>query len=621
MAAAVFGTLLTFAPLATAASAKPLLPADQARAERALEQAQDLFSGHNVHSGRELTLALAKLARRKAALPASDRDEAQALLARPTDKSADPQGHGYTAFEALPYCTANFCIHYVTSTADAPSLAGSTPNNPVPDYVKNMANEFEYVHSVENGALGWDEPKSDGVKGTGLAMTDVYIAQIGDEGIYGYAASEENSVSSHAYLVMDNDYAEFSGFGAPIDALRVTAAHEYNHVLQFTYDSLQDLWMLESTAVWAEERVYPAINDYLNFVGTWGACTASPLTAGITSGGSCDLKMYGTGVWNHWLEARYGSDAIRRAFEVSASTTPAQHLAPDAYDEALLAEGAAGFGDEFGRFAAAAAEWKAPGSQFPDNGAYADVERSGEPLAVGAAGRTVSLSHTAFALIDVTRKSSRSAVQLKVDVPAGLDATVALVGRTGPDPGAGRVVTETQRLPNGGKGTVTLANPGGYGRITAVLANADFSQSGHNGSDWAWTRDGQAFQNVQVVSPPPRSARRRLTSRLTLKSPQRIATVLKRGVLASVRCNQACKGKVELTLDRKTARKLGLKRVVATKTVTLKKAGVKSLRLKLNKRARAKLRKRGAVPLTARMRATRGSARSASHTHRLRLRR
>ena len=503
MAAAVVGALLTVAPLASAASAKPALPADQARAERALDQTEDLFSGHGVHSGRELTLALAKLARRKAALRPSDRDEAQALLARPTDNSADPQGHRYTAPEALPYCTANFCIHYVTSTADAPSLAGSTP---VPDYVKNMANEFEFVHSVENGALGWDEPKSDGVKGIGLAMTDVYIAQIGDEGNYGYAAAEEDSVSSHAYLVMDNDYAELSGSGAPIDALRVTAAHEYNHVLQFTYDSLQDLWMLEATAVWAEERVYPAINDYLHFVSAWGACTATPLTAGLTSGGPCDVKMYGSSVWNHWLEARYGPDVIRRAFEVSASTTPAQHLAPDAYDEALLAEGA-------GASATSSAASRPPWPSGRPRGAGSRTtaptrtcSAAATPLAIGAGGRTVSVSHTAFALIDVARKSSRSAVQLKVDVPAGLDATVALVGRTGSDPGAGRVVTESTRLPNGGKGSVTLANPNGYGRITAVLANADFSQSGYNGSDWAWARDGQAFKDVQIVAPADRLA-------------------------------------------------------------------------------------------------------------------
>jgi hypothetical protein len=93
-------------------------------------------------------------------------------------------------------------------------------------------------------------------------------------------------------------------------------------------------------------------------------------------------------------------------------------------------------------------------------------------------------------------------------------------------------------------------------------------------------------------------------------------------VLAKVRCNQACKVKVELRLDRKTAKKLGLKRVLGTRTVTLKKAGVKSVRVKLGKRARGKLRKRGAsVPVSAHMRATRGSAHSASHTRKLRLRR
>jgi hypothetical protein len=51
-------------------------------------------------------------------------------------------------------------------------------------------------------------------------------------------------------MVMDNDFsqAEF-GYADPSYPLSVTAAHEYNHVLQNAYDYLEDPWMFEATAV------------------------------------------------------------------------------------------------------------------------------------------------------------------------------------------------------------------------------------------------------------------------------------------------------------------------------------------------------------------------------------
>ena len=67
---------------------------------------------------------------------------------------------------------------------------------------------------------------------------------------------------------MDDDYAP------RVPALRatalsrsqVTAAHEYNHVLQFAYDLRQDTWMFESTATWAEEKVFDGVDDYVTYM-------------------------------------------------------------------------------------------------------------------------------------------------------------------------------------------------------------------------------------------------------------------------------------------------------------------------------------------------------------------
>ena len=68
----------------------------------------------------------------------------------------------------------------------------------------------------------------------------MYVKDIGDFA-YGYVAPDPAQPpggpagTSHAFLVMDDDYsaAQFPKYGGdPEEPPRVTAAHEYNHVLQ-----------------------------------------------------------------------------------------------------------------------------------------------------------------------------------------------------------------------------------------------------------------------------------------------------------------------------------------------------------------------------------------------------
>ena len=113
--------------------------------------------------------------------------------------------------------------------------------------------------------------------------------------------------------MLDDDYApaEFPGFADPTIPASVTFAHEFNHLLQQNYDSFQDVWMFESTAVWAEEKVYPEIDDYLNYVRVFAAFPGAPLTKAYPPDKRKSLKIYGSAVWNHWLDTgggHYGVD-------------------------------------------------------------------------------------------------------------------------------------------------------------------------------------------------------------------------------------------------------------------------------------------------------------------------
>src|SRR4051812_10351858 len=340
-----------------AAAGAGATPPTHAQAKRALAKAQELQKGKGVKTGRELTPALQQLFAALPRLSPDDREAARALLARPGDPGQDPSGtHKWSGPEApaSPKCTTHFCVHYTLVGGD-----GSTGT-----YAQAMADLFENeVYPCENGTvagacaggtapgLGWRAPASDGTLG-GDGRLDVYIEDLFPDDLFGYAAvdpnqSQDPSVPHHAYMVMDKDYTRFAG-GSAVGGLaeeRVTAAHEYNHVLQNAYDFNEDPWMFESTAVYMEDKVYPAINDYLNYVQSWIANTATPLTAFPDT----NLKPYGSAVWNHWLDHRYGPNVIRTAWEQSVASSD---FAPGAYNSAIGAAGGASFMDEFDRFSA-----------------------------------------------------------------------------------------------------------------------------------------------------------------------------------------------------------------------------------------------------------------------------
>ena len=347
--------------------------------------------------------------------------------------------------------------------------------------------------------MNWKAPKPD-VEGCGSdpsARTDIYLKQLGDQGLFGYESvdpGQGRARSQYAYLVLDNDYAHSEyGYADPTVPASVTLAHEYNHVLQMTYDAFQDTWFLEATAVWSEEQVYPDVNDWLNYVPPFAEFPNEPITAAnFPPSDDRSLRIYGAGTWNHWLDVGgggFGAGVIRRAWKLSDTTSPPD-FALAAYDKAIRKVGGKGFSQEFARFVAATAEWRAGAGRLPDHASYADVKRKGS-LAKGG-GKKFGLDHTAYRLIDV-RPAGGSELTLRADAEDGVRAGLALVGRDG-DVVSGSVERKVEYLAEGGKGSVTLADPGRFERITAVLVNADARVDGFGRGDWNYSKDGAQFK-------------------------------------------------------------------------------------------------------------------------------
>jgi hypothetical protein len=411
---------------------------------------------------------------------------------RPTD-AKDPSRNAYSVPEApaSPACTRHFCVHWVAVGLDAPNLSDRNGDG-VPDFVERVLQVAERVHRVENGKLGWREPRSDGGQGGRKGKTDVYLAQIGGE-LFGYAAPDRGQATKqhriprrlHGYLVLDNDYSSFEFPGTkPLADLQVTFAHEYNHILQVGYDAYQDPWFAEATATWMEDQVFNGIDDYLRYVGRWVKLYETPLTAN-------SIKEYGSAVWNQWLTRRYGPAIIRKAWAGAIDAKPGG-FSVSSYQRALYAEGRSDFSHDFARFAAAVAEWRT-GHGFRESRLYPDAPRQGH-LPLDGSHLTRLLNHTTFQLLRVHPQHGR-AIVLRLTAPRGTAAGLALVGRLGSEQ-HGRPVVRLDYQRGGGQLRVRLPHPGRFRRITAVLVNADARAKGFDVGllDWNYLTDGLPFK-------------------------------------------------------------------------------------------------------------------------------
>ena len=315
------------------ASGQPSAPVpavSAAAADRILDTAQRALAGVGEV---EPTAALHEVARVLPALAGRDRRRGEGLLARPTEGAADPDGLGY-ATPAKAAASTSFCYHWVESGADAIPL-GDADADGLPDYIELLATIAEEVFAAEHARLGWQAPPDDGTlgcdAGDGRSRTDIYTKDL--RGVYGLAVIDpgQTGVRRYSYVVVDDDQAEFlSQYGSIVPPLQVTTAHEYHHVIQNGYDVLQDIWMKESVAVWIEEQVYPAVDDYLQYLNEFARQVTRPLTQ-FDPG-----SFYGSAVWNHFLAARFRPVLIRDAFAASLLTSP-RHLAVAAYDAAIRA--------------------------------------------------------------------------------------------------------------------------------------------------------------------------------------------------------------------------------------------------------------------------------------------
>ena len=257
-------------------------------------------------------------------------------------------GHSYSVppeYYASP--DNHFKIWYVATTEDRPGFGWSEPEdengNGVPDYVEHLATFLDESRRVIVEELGYRPPPVDfrfhdryeelNSDDGGDGLYDVYIMDLPSR-YSGYARPEPvtDGIMTPSYMVIENDFVESRRtIEQALDLLRITAAHEYFHAVQFGYDAGAASFWLEQSAVWAEEQVYDEINDYLTYFPSFSSFLTEPWVALDAMDGEHE---YAGVLWPLFLEQRHHRDLIRTIWENTGNNSEL-----DAIDQGLRGVG------------------------------------------------------------------------------------------------------------------------------------------------------------------------------------------------------------------------------------------------------------------------------------------
>ncbi len=198
----------------------------------------------------------------------------------------------------------HFRVHYDLSGYHAPP-SDDDDSNGIPDYIDSTLIYLEDAWDFQVEELGFLPPVSDNGLSGGNEI-DVFITNFSNS--YGQTVPDSYyGPTASSYMEIENDFAEsiFSTHG--YDALKVTTAHEFFHVIHFSYyfdRGYSFHWFMEQSAVWMEDRMYDDVNDYLAYLYLF---FKNPQTSIDSNSGS---YMYGSTLWAMYLAERFGEGII-----------------------------------------------------------------------------------------------------------------------------------------------------------------------------------------------------------------------------------------------------------------------------------------------------------------------
>jgi hypothetical protein len=243
--------------------------------------------------------------------------------------------------------SGRFRIHYDTTGNDTPALLNSDQTQALPntyeEYVDSVGAVFDYCWTFQIDSLGYNPPAPH-IGPSGNPEYDIYIENIGPDTFGETFWDDTTKVASPpntaprfwTYTLVDNDFLEFRTKG--MDALRATAAHEFQHAIHLGGYGLwaeQDEFFFELSAGWMEGVTFPAVHDYFYDVADY---FTSFRDANGFSLPFFDNTSYGSerGIWGQFIAKHLGRDMMRKIweFEIKEGVMPAINdaLAANGYD-------------------------------------------------------------------------------------------------------------------------------------------------------------------------------------------------------------------------------------------------------------------------------------------------
>lgn len=209
--------------------------------------------------------------------------------------------------------TEHFTLHWDETGVNSVPLQDISGNG-IPDYIDSAAVILEHVWDVEINQMGYSPPPQQ--NGQPVNNYHVYFT---DMAYYGITTGSGTDIPSlpglnwTSYLELENDYQENVFNSNGLDGLKITAAHEFHHAIEFGYNiRYEDYFFYEMTATWLEDVLYNDINDYYNyineFIGEIGLRSFD-----YYSGFS--LYPYGNCLYNHMVTKQFGNEFIKDTWD------------------------------------------------------------------------------------------------------------------------------------------------------------------------------------------------------------------------------------------------------------------------------------------------------------------
>lgn len=242
----------------------------------------------------------------------------------------------------------NFRVHFFISGEDAVELT-DIDNNGTPDYVDSALIYLEHSYDIIVNQEKWKKPISDlnnGGDNGGSAAIDVYFVDLSTSRYYGVATPEtiQSEGANSGFLVLDNNYTDQLYNTKSFDALKVTLAHEFHHLVQFAYStSNPPTIVLEMISTYIEEVCFPGVMDMRFYV---DSLFRSPISSQISEGDFTYGYMYN--IYFHYIKLKYNSQVVIDLWEVLIGRNNTHFL--NTWDEYLKENHNTTIGDSFKEF-------------------------------------------------------------------------------------------------------------------------------------------------------------------------------------------------------------------------------------------------------------------------------